>query len=262
MSILRAESILLRFGGVTALDNVSMEVNKGEIVGLVGPNGAGKTSLLNVFSGFYRPERGRVFFEGRDITSAKPFQRAKMGIGRTFQKTSEVFKHMTVLDNVMLGAIARIGEGPLDVIKSAVWWGPGVSKEEEVRGIAEEVIEFMELYEYRNRLVGSLPYGLQKKVDIARALAGSPKVLLLDEPMAGLTRDEREDVARYIMEMNRVLGISIVLVEHDLNLVMDLSERVVVLNYGRKIVEGAPETVMRHEEVVAAYMGTALAAER
>mgnify|MGYP001772524745 FL=1 len=248
--------VSVSFGGVTALNNVSIHVPKGAVVGIVGPNGAGKTTLLNVISGFVKPKSGKVVYEGRDISKLKPHQRAKLGIGRTFQKTSEVFRGMTVLEAVMTGAIAAFKDSVWsDFFTSLMWHGPYLKKEVEIRKMAEEVIDFMELYEYRHKVVGSLPYGLQKKVDMARALAGRPKVLLLDEPLSGLTREEREDVARYIMEINKVFGVTVVVVEHDLSLVRDLADRVVVMSYGAKIAEGPPEAVLKSELVVKAYMG-------
>jgi len=254
--MLDVANVVVAFGGVTALNNVSIHVPKGAVIGVVGPNGAGKTTLLNVISGFVKPKSGKVVYEGRDISKLKPHQRAKLGIGRTFQKTSEVFKGMTVLEAVMTGAIAAFKDSVWsDFFASLIWHGPYLKKEVEIRKIAEEVIDFMELYEYRHRVVGSLPYGLQKKVDIARALAGRPKVLLLDEPLSGLTREEREDVARYIMEINKVFGATVVVVEHDLSLVRDLADSVVVMSYGVKIAEGPPEAVLKSELVVKAYMG-------
>ncbi|MCY0891405.1 MAG: ABC transporter ATP-binding protein [Pyrobaculum arsenaticum] len=257
MVLLGGYDIEVKFGGVTALRDVTLEVLPGKIHAIVGPNGAGKTTLLNVFSDFIKPRKGKVLYQGRDITRIKPHVRAKIGIGRTFQKTSEVFKHMTVLEVVMTGALASIKDSVIDIFTSALWHGPYFRKEEEIREIAEEVIEFMELYEYRHRIVGSLPYGLQKKVDVARALAGKPKILLLDEPMSGLTREEREDMARYIIEINKVLGITVVLVEHDLSLVYDLADVVSVFSFGSKIAEGPPAEILKSEYVASAYMGKA-----
>ncbi|MGC9130333.1 MAG: ABC transporter ATP-binding protein [Pyrobaculum sp.] len=248
------KNVSVQFGGVSALENVNFGIRKGEVVGLVGPNGAGKTSLLNVISGFYKPRSGRVYLEGRDITDVPPFKRAKMGIGRTFQKTSETFRHMTVLENIMVGAIASHRESLLDYL-SAMLWLKWVRREVEILKWAEEVIDFFELYAYRNRPVGSLPYGLQKKVDVARAFAGRPKVLLMDEPMAGLTREEREDMARYIIEMRHVYGVTICLVEHDLGAVADLTDRVVVMGAGRVVAEGRPQEVLRDPRVLELYMG-------
>lgn len=258
MSKLVVDSVSVNFGGVTALRDVDLKVAEKSIHAVIGPNGAGKTTLLNVISGFVKPRQGRVLYEGRDITKLSPHKRAKLGIGRTFQKTSEVFKHMTVLEAVMTGAIAAFNDNAfVDFFYALVWHGPYFRKEEVIREMAEEVIDFFELYEYRHRLVGSLPYGLQKKVDVARALAGRPKILLLDEPMAGLTREEREDMARYILEMNKVLGITIVLVEHDIALVYDLADVVSVFSFGVKVAEGKPAEVLKTEAVARAYMGTA-----
>lgn len=252
--VVEVREVTLQFGGVRALDNLSIFINAGEILGIVGPNGAGKTSLLNVISGFYKPQRGRVFYLGRDITRWSPHMRAKSGIGRTFQKTSEVFKHMTVLENIMLGAVAQLHESIIDFLGALVWvkWS---RREVEIMKWAEEVVDFFELYPYRHKPVGSLPYGLQKKVDVARAFAGRPKVLFLDEPMAGLTREEREDMARYIIEMNKVYGLTIGLVEHDLGAVVDLCDRAVVMNHGRLVAAGTPREVLRNPSVVEVYMG-------
>jgi len=256
--MIAVEKVSLAFGGVWALRDVSIRLEEGEVLGVVGPNGAGKSSLLNVISGFYKPKAGRVVYMGRDITHLPPHKRAKLGIGRTFQKTSEVFRHMTVLENVMLGAIAVQKESFLDFWGSMVWvkWA---RKEVEVLRWAEEVIDFFELYAYGHKPVGSLPYGLQKKVDVARAFAGKPKVLLMDEPMSGLTREEREDMARYIIEMNHVFKLPIILVEHDLGAVVDLAHRVVVMSYGAVVAEGRPEAVLRDPAVQEAYMGKVLA---
>jgi len=252
--MITVEKVSLAFGGVWALRDVSLVLGEGEVLGVVGPNGAGKSSLLNVISGFYKPKTGRVLYMGRDITHQPPHKRAKLGIGRTFQKTSEVFKHMTVLENIMLGAAATLREPLLD-FWGAMMWIKWAKKEVEILQWAEEVIDFFELYAYRNRPVGSLPYGLQKKVDVARAFAGRPKVLLMDEPMSGLTREEREDMARYIMEMNNVFKLPILLVEHDLGAVVDLSHRVLVMSYGTVVAEGKPDVVMRDTAVQEVYMG-------
>ncbi|MFN3804888.1 MAG: ABC transporter ATP-binding protein [Pyrobaculum sp.] len=259
MEILKTDDIEVRFGGVYALRDISIEVEAGKILGIIGPNGAGKTTLLNVISGFIKPRKGFVIYKGRDITKTRPHVRAKLGIGRTFQKTSEVFRHMTVLEAVMTGAIAAVEDRVfLDFLPAVLWHGPYFKKETRFREIAEEVIEFMELYEYRHKPVGTLPYGLQKKVDIARALAGRPSVLLLDEPMSGLTREEREDVARYIIELNKIMKMTIVLVEHDLSLVYDIADRVAVMTYGAKLAEGPPSEILKSELVTKAYIGAAV----
>ncbi len=249
--LVRAEDIVVEFGGIRAVDGVSIEIFGGEIAGLIGPNGAGKTSLLNVISGFYKPVRGRVYFMEEDITKLPPHERAKLGIARTFQH-SELFKHMTVVENIMAGLEAW---RPYSTIEAAIWWGRARAWEEYAREKAELIIDLLDLHHYRNHVVASLPPGIQKRVDLARALVQEPKVVLMDEPMAGLSREEKEDLARAIIEINETQGVSFLLVEHDLEVVMDLCERVIVMDSGRVIAHGRPEEVASDPRVIEAYMG-------
>jgi len=249
--VLVAENIRVEFGGIVAVDNAGFKLRPGEILAIIGPNGAGKTSLLNVVSGFYQPRKGRVLFEGHDITNTPPHERAKMGLARTFQH-SELFRHMTVVENIMTGLEPWRRYSILD----AAFWTPRARRWEEwAREKAELVIDLLELHEYRYRIVEGLPPGVQKRVDLARALAQDPKVVLMDEPMAGLSREEKEDLARAIVEVNETQGVSFVLVEHDLEVVMDLCDHVVVMDSGRVIAEGPPHKVANDPRVIEAYVG-------
>ncbi len=249
---LRVEGVAKQFGGVTAVDDVSLEVRQGEILSVIGPNGAGKTSLLNMVSGFYRPDRGRIEFEGEDITSLAPHRIAERGIARTFQNIA-LFKGMTVLDNLMLGRHVRMKAG---VFASFVYWGLAQKEEIAHREKVEDLLEFLKLEDLRKQSTGALSYGLQKRVELGRALALEPKVLLLDEPMSGMNQEEKEDMARYVLDVNEERGTTIILIEHDMGVVMDISKRVVVLDRGCVIAAGDPQSVQANPDVIRAYLGT------
>jgi branched-chain amino acid transport system ATP-binding protein len=248
---LRIDGVAKQFGGVTAVDDVSFQVQQGEIVSVIGPNGAGKTSLLNMVSGFYRPDRGRIEYEGEDITRFPPSRIAERGIARTFQNIA-LFSGMTVLDNLMLGRHVRMKAG---VLSSFLYWGFAQREEIEHREKVEDLIEFLKLEDLRKTPTGALSYGLRKRVELGRALALEPKVLLLDEPMGGMNQEEKEDMARYVLDVNEERGTTIILIEHDMGVVMDISRRVVVLDRGRVIAEGAPHEVQASPEVIRAYLG-------
>jgi len=249
---LRVENVAKHFGGVTAVDRVSLEVREGEILSVIGPNGAGKTSLLNMVSGFYRPDSGRIVFEGEEITHFPPYRIAERGIARTFQNIA-LFRGMTVLDNLMLGRHVRMKSG---VFSSFVYWGLAQKEEIAHREKVEDLIEFLKLEDLRKLPTGALSYGLQKRVELGRALALEPKLLLLDEPMGGMNQEEKEDMARYVLDVNEERGTTVILIEHDMGVVMDISRRVVVLDRGRGIAEGDPHSVQANPEVIRAYLGT------
>ncbi len=251
---LKVDDLRISFGGVQALVGVSLDIRRGEIFSLIGPNGAGKTVLLNCINGLYRSERGRILFEGRDITHLRPHQRATLGIARTFQKI-ELFSGMTVLDNIRLGRHLHLRTG---ILSGACYAGKAAREELAQREFIErEIIDLLEIAHIRDKVVGMLPYGLQKRVELARALALQPRILLLDEPMAGLNLEEVEDMARFILDVNEEerWRVTCVLVEHDMGVVMDISNRVAVLNFGEKIAEGLPTEMQANPEVMRAYLG-------
>jgi len=248
---LRVEDLFLSFGGLMALNEVSLEVKTGEFLSIIGPNGAGKTSLLNCITGFYRPQKGKIFFNGEEITGLPPHEITKRGISRTFQNI-ELFPHLSVIENILLGRHLywRYGFFPACV------FSPSVKKEEaKHRRIVEEIIDFLEMQPIRKKLVGSLPYGMRKRVELARALALEPKLLILDEPFAGMVFEEKADMVRFVKEINKRFGLTVILVEHDMGVVMSISERIIVLNFGEKVAEGPPEFIKNHPEVIKAYLG-------
>lgn len=249
---LQVDGVGLRFGGITAISDVSFCVAPGELVALVGPNGAGKTAMLNVINGIYRPSEGQIRLDGQSLRGARPYEFAGMGVCRSFQH-AEVVPHLTVIENMLVGHHAHFRAG---VFGTMLQLGAARREEDAARQRAEEVIDFFEIYRYRNSPVGNLSYGLQKVVGVARALMFKPRLLLLDEPCTGLVREEREDFARFLLRVRHETKTTMVWVEHDMQMVSDIADRVVVMNHGKMITEGTPQDIRRHPEVIAAYLGT------
>jgi branched-chain amino acid transport system ATP-binding protein len=252
--LLQMEDISISFGGLKALNKVSLEVYPGEIMAIIGPNGAGKTTMLNIINGVYTPDEGRIFFEGKEWPrKIKPHHVAAMGISRTFQNLA-LFKGMTTLGNIMVGRTQKMHA---NLFSQAVYWGLSEKEETEHREAVEWIIDFLEIQNIRRQPAGMLPYGLQKRVELARALAAEPKLLLLDEPMAGMNLEEKEDIARFVLDANEELDYTIALIEHDMGVVMDICDRIVVLDFGNKIAEGTPEEIKTNPKVIQAYLGEA-----
>ncbi len=250
--ILAVDHISLSFGGVKALTDISFDVREHEVRAIIGPNGAGKSSMLNCINGVYTPQQGRISFRGQSFSHMNSRQVAEMGIARTFQNLA-LFKGMSVLDNIMSGRNLKMKTG---LFAQAIRWGAAEREEVAHREVVERIIDFLEIQAHRKTPVGQLPYGLQKRVDLGRALAMEPQVLLLDEPMAGMNVEEKQDMSRFILDVNEEYGTTIVLIEHDMGVVMDISDRVVVLDYGKKIGDGTPDEVRNNEDVISAYLGT------
>jgi len=249
--LLRVDDISLVFGSVQALDGVSFDIRKGEIRAIIGPNGAGKSSMLNVINGFYHPQQGTITYKGETRKQMRPYQAASQGIARTFQNIA-LFKGMSTLDNIMTGRNLKM---KTNLFWQALHIGPARKEELENREAAERIIDFLDIQAIRKKPVGKLPYGLQKRVELGRALAAEPDLLLLDEPMAGMNSEEKEDMSRFIIDVNTEFGTTIALIEHDMSVVMDLSDRVLVLDYGQQLADGLPHEVRANQEVIDAYLG-------
>ena len=250
-TLLNVDDVSLAFGGVRALENVSFDVRKGEIRAIIGPNGAGKSSMLNVVNGFYHPQSGTITYKGKARSQMRPYEAAAQGIARTFQNIA-LFRGMTTLDNIMTGRVHHIRS---NFLFDALYVGRTRREETRNREVVEHIVDFLEIQSIRKTVVGKLPYGLQKRVELGRALAAEPDLLLLDEPMAGMNVEEKEDMCRFILDVNEEFGTTIALIEHDMGVVMDISSRVVVLDYGRKIADGSPDEVRNDRGVIDAYLG-------
>jgi len=252
--LLRAEDITITFGGLMALNHVNLEIYPGEIMAIIGPNGAGKTTLLNIINGFYKPDAGRLFFEGKELEKKmKPNSIAALGIARTFQNLA-LFRGMPTLGNIMIGRTMKMHS---NIFSQALYWRMSEKEEAEHREAVEYIIDFLQIENIRKTPASMLPYGLQKRVELARALVAEPKLLLLDEPMAGMNLEEKEDIARFVLDANEELGYTIALIEHDMGVVMDICDRMVVLDFGNKIAEGTPDEIKSNPRVIKAYLGTA-----
>ena len=249
--LMEMKNITLRFGGVVAIKDISFDIREGEIRAIIGPNGAGKSSMLNVISGFYHPQDGEIWYCGARRPSMKPYEVARQGVARTFQNIA-LFEGMSVLDNIMTGRLNFMKSG---LFRQALWWGAAEREESENREKVEKIIDFLEIQRIRKTPVSRLPYGLKKRVELARALAAEPRILLLDEPMAGMNVEEKEDMSRFILDVNDEFGTTTVLIEHDMGVVMDISDRVVVMDYGKKIGDGSPDEVRGNQAVIDAYLG-------
>ncbi len=250
-TLLKVANVHLSFGGVKALSDVSFEIREHEILAIIGPNGAGKSSMLNVINGFYHPQEGEITYKGETRKQMKPHAAAKTGIARTFQNIA-LFRSMSTLDNIMTGRLLKMRR---NFLWQALYWGPAKNEEMAHRASVERIIDFLEIQSIRRTPVGRLPYGLQKRVELGRALAAEPDLLLLDEPMAGMNVEEKEDMCRFVLDVNDQFGTTIALIEHDMSVVMDISDRVVVLDYGRKIADGSPDEVRANDAVIDAYLG-------
>ena len=251
--LLSVDQISLSFGGVKALEDINFDITKKEIFAIIGPNGAGKTSMLNVINGFYHPQQGEIKFKGLYRKQMRPHEAAVQGIARTFQNVA-LFKGMSTLNNIMSGRNLKMKS---NLFWQALYYGPARKEEMENRELVEDIIDFLEIQSIRRTPVGKLPYGLQKRVELGRALAMDPDLLLLDEPMAGMNLEEKQDMCRFILDINEQYGTTIVLIEHDMGVVMDISERMIVLDYGRKIAEGTPDEIRGNQKVIDAYLGVA-----
>jgi branched-chain amino acid transport system ATP-binding protein len=248
---LELKEITMQFGGLSAISGLSFQLREGEIFALIGPNGAGKSTVFNCISGIHTPTKGRIFFEGKEITHLKPHRIARKGIARTFQNIA-LFRNMTVLDNLLLGRNPYLRAG---VIRGGFFWGPALREELLNREKVEKIIDFLEIEGVRKKTVGSLPFGIQRRVELGRAIAMEPRLLLLDEPVSGMNVEETEEMARFILDINEEFGTTILLVEHDMGVVMDVSDRILVINFGEKITEGRPEEIARDPLVIKAYLG-------